>query len=57
MLSRYFADGNMENWWSEKDSDEFNNRAKKIVEQFNKYTVHGKNVNGELTQGVRQLSI
>ena len=48
---KFDSDGNMVDWWSENDSKEFNNRANKIVNQFNGYEIFGKKVNGELTQG------
>lgn len=46
------GDGFLVNWWTEKDLEEFNNRTKKIVEQYNNYEVlDGIHINGELTQG------
>jgi putative endopeptidase len=43
--------GNMKNWWTEEDKQEFKKRRGKIVEQFNQYRVHGHSVNGDLCQG------
>lgn len=44
--------GNLTDWWTKEDADKYNSRAKKIIEQFNKYTViDSLPVNGELTQG------
>jgi putative endopeptidase len=43
--------GNMENWWTESDKEEFSKRCGKIVAQFNKYSICGHTVNGELCQG------
>lgn len=44
--------GNLKDWWTKKDEEEFKERAKRIVDQFNGYvavdTIH---VNGEATQG------
>jgi putative endopeptidase len=48
---KFDSSGNMQNWWTEQDTKNFNERAGKIVDQFNKYEVYGKKVNGELTQG------
>jgi putative endopeptidase len=42
----------LKNWWTKKDEEEFNRRAKMIVEQFNGYiAVDNLHVNGEATQG------
>jgi putative endopeptidase len=43
--------GNMANWWTEDDKQEFKRRRGKIVDQFNQYRVHGQSVNGDLCQG------
>jgi len=50
---RHFdAEGNLTDWWSEEDSNNFKNRAKVLVDQFNAYTVLPEiNANGELTLG------
>jgi len=49
---QYDANGNLFDWWTKKDGEEFSNRAKKIIQQFNEFmpidTLH---VNGEATQG------
>lgn len=50
--SKYDADGNLRNWWTEKDLEEFANRTKALVEQYANYQVfEDLNVNGELTLG------
>jgi putative endopeptidase len=50
--SRFDADGNMANWWTEKDRLEFDKRTKVVEEQFNGYTVLDSiPVNGKLTIG------
>ena len=41
----------MNDWWTPKDSDEYNKRAELLIEQYSNYTVHGKNVNGKLCAG------
>jgi putative endopeptidase len=48
---QYNHEGNLDNWWTDADGEEFTNRAKKIVNQFSRFQVLGKNVNGALTQG------
>ena len=50
--SKYDGDGVLRNWWTESDSKKFKNRTKKLIEQYNNYTVFdGTPVNGEFTQG------
>ncbi|RHW75528.1 M13 family metallopeptidase [Colwellia sp. RSH04] len=50
--SKYDADGNLRNWWTEKDLEEFANRTKALVDQYANYQVfEDLNVNGELTLG------
>jgi putative endopeptidase len=50
--SKFDAAGNLSNWWSSKDSIEFNRKTRMIVDQFNEYVVVDKlHINGELTQG------
>jgi predicted metalloendopeptidase len=49
---KFDGQGNMKNWWTEEDETRFQERSKKIVEQFNGYVaVDDLHVNGELTQG------
>src|SRR6185503_14541118 len=44
--------GNLTDWWTKSDEDEFKERAKKIVSQFNDYVaVNDIHINGEATQG------
>ena len=49
---QYDAKGNLYDWWTKKDAEEFSDRAKKIIAQFNEFipidTLH---INGEATQG------
>ncbi len=46
------GDGNLRDWWSEKDEEEFKKRTQVLVEQYNQYSpIEGTNVNGELTLG------
>lgn len=48
----YAADGNLKDWWTEKDASRFTARANEVVDQFNGYTVNDTiHVNGKLTLG------
>ncbi|GHE76859.1 M13 family metallopeptidase [Thalassotalea profundi] len=50
--SRYDAEGNMRNWWTETDLEEFGKRTAILVDQYSKYQVFDDlHVNGELTLG------
>ena len=50
--SKYDADGNLRNWWTEQDLAEFKNRTQALVDQYAKFQVFDDlNVNGELTLG------
>jgi putative endopeptidase len=50
--SQYDKDGTLRNWWTEEDRTKFNERAKKLQEQFDAYTVlDSLHVNGKLTLG------
>ncbi|KAK3238265.1 hypothetical protein CYMTET_51709 [Cymbomonas tetramitiformis] len=48
---KYDFEGNLRDWWGEADAAEFKKRAQVIVDQASKHLVHGKPLNGELTQG------
>lgn len=50
--SKFDADGNMQDWWTEEDRGLFEDRTQRIVNQFSSYVaVDSQTVNGELTQG------
>jgi endothelin-converting enzyme/putative endopeptidase len=50
--SRFDGDGNLRNWWTEQDLEEFKNRTGALVDQFARFQVFDDlNVNGELTLG------
>ncbi len=50
--SKYDAEGNLRNWWTEQDLAEFAKRTKALVEQYDKYHVFDDlAVNGKLTLG------
>jgi putative endopeptidase len=50
---RHFdAQGNLRDWWTEKDAKEFNDRAQCIVDQYAQYTiVDDLMINSRLTEG------
>ncbi len=50
--SKYDKDGNLKNWWSAEDRVKFEQKTKKIVEQFNRFEVlDSVFINGSMTQG------
>ncbi len=50
--SHYDGEGNMRNWWTESDLDEFGKRSQGLIDQFNGFEVlEGLFINGELTLG------
>ena len=49
---QYDALGNLTDWWTKEDGEEFSKRANVIINQFNQYIpVDTLHVNGEATQG------
>ncbi len=49
---RFDKEGNMRDWWTAEDTDKFNARAEKLVEQFNGFKAFDDlNVDGKLTLG------
>lgn len=52
MGSQFDAEGNMKNWWTETDLNNFKSRTGKIVSQFDAYVaIDTLHVNGNMTQG------
>ncbi|KDO28848.1 hypothetical protein SPRG_05719 [Saprolegnia parasitica CBS 223.65] len=45
------AAGNLSEWWTPEDAAAFNARTQVVVDQFSKYQVLGRPVNGQLTLG------
>ena len=46
------GDGNLRDWWTERDQQEFKDRAHRLVEQYSAYSpIEGMHLNGELTLG------
>jgi putative endopeptidase len=49
---QYDAAGNLTDWWTKKDGEEYINRANAIVKQYNEFIpVDTFHINGEATQG------
>ena len=49
---KYDAEGNLNEWWSKKDAEEFDARAQKVVNEYDAFeTLPGVHVNGKLTLG------
>ena len=50
--SKYDGDGNLKNWWTQEDREQFELRADKLVNQYNAFeALPDQFVNGELTLG------
>jgi len=50
--SKYDGDGNLKNWWTEEDRENFEKLTNKLVKQYDAFTVvDGTHVKGEFTQG------
>ena len=41
----------MVDWWTEEDASEYESRVDVMVQQVNKFEVHGQAVKGKLTSG------
>jgi putative endopeptidase len=49
---QFDANGNLEDWWTKTDADEFKKRADEVVQQYNGYVILDTlHVNGKLTLG------
>lgn len=49
---QYDADGNLNDWWTAEDAQKFNERADKVVAQYNGFVVNDSlHLNGRLTLG------
>ena len=49
---KYDAEGNLADWWTEADAKAFEERAQKVVDEFNAFeALPGLHVNGKLTLG------
>ena len=46
------GEGNLRDWWTPEDAEQFSARAQRMVEQYNAYEpIEGMNINGALTLG------
>jgi len=48
---KYDYTGNLNDWWTTNDSKKYDEKAKRIIEQYNNYELYNTKVNGDLTQG------
>lgn len=49
---QFDAQGNLHDWWTKEDAEQFNARAKTMVDQFNAYEpIPGLHINGQATLG------
>jgi len=48
---KFDAKGNLNNWWSPKDYKKYKEKTDLIKQQYNKYSIDGESINGELTLG------
>lgn len=50
--AKYDGDGNLRDWWTDKDREEFQKRGAQLSAQYSSYeALPGKHVNGDLTLG------
>jgi putative endopeptidase len=52
--SKYDGDGNLEDWWTEKDRSAFDERTQALIDQYSGFeprSLPGRHVNGALTVG------
>jgi putative endopeptidase len=48
---KYDGNGNLNNWWTDKDVENYNNAIKILEKQYNNYIIENEKVNGLLTLG------
>lgn len=51
MGRKFDHNGNLNNWWTEQDLENFKQRAKYYIDEFSSFKSNDKNINGELTLG------
>ena len=49
--SQYDRKGNIKNWWSSDDKNDYETRKKKIADYYSKYEIYGMKIDGEKTVG------
>lgn len=48
---KYNSEGNLVDWWTQKDADEYERRSNVMLEQANQFEVYDQKVQGKLTLG------
>jgi putative endopeptidase len=48
---KYDEKGNLNNWWTEEDSEKFTERTQQLAKLFSEFDVRGYKINGQLTLG------
>ena len=48
---KFDADGNLNDWWTDKDAEKYKNKTKRLSDQFANYKIEGEFLNGDLTLG------
>ncbi|ESO95681.1 hypothetical protein LOTGIDRAFT_214791 [Lottia gigantea] len=48
---QYDKDGNLKSWWTNSSSDNFNDLAQCIIDQYSKFTIGNDHIKGKNTQG------
>ena len=48
---KFDMDGNLVDWWTEKDAERYKNETDKLRKLFSEFVIEGHNVNGDLTLG------
>ena len=48
---KFDSNGNLNDWWTEDDAKQYVKKTSKLQDQYAKYVIEGKNLNGELTLG------
>lgn len=54
---KFDFEGNMIDWWTKEDAEEYERHVNVIVKQAYAYQVHGQNVKGKLTSVIFQAKI
>lgn len=48
---KYDENGNLNDWWTETDAEQLNQRTQRLIELFNEFELRGHHINGKLTLG------
>jgi putative endopeptidase len=49
---KFDKDGNLQDWWTAKDSQRYELQVKKAIDQYDNYQVMGHNISGAMTAGI-----